>query len=50
MAVTGYGNASQSGSPHRIGQLQLFSEKRMRPVWRARGEIEANLDSRMRWE
>jgi acyl-homoserine-lactone acylase len=50
MAVTGYGNASQPGSRHRTDQLQLFSEKRMRPVWRTREEIEANLDSRMRWE
>jgi acyl-homoserine-lactone acylase len=50
MAVTGYGNASQPGSSHRTDQLQLFSEKRMRPVWRTREDIEANLDSRMRWE
>jgi acyl-homoserine-lactone acylase len=50
MAVTGYGNASQPGSPHRTDQLQLFSEKRMRPVWRTREDIEANLASRMRWE
>ncbi|MGD2122284.1 MAG: acylase [Gemmatimonadota bacterium] len=50
MAVTGYGNASQPGSSHRTDQLQLFSEKRMRPVWRTRREIEANLDSRIRWE
>ena len=50
MAVTGYGNASQAGSSHRTDQLRLFSEKKMRPVWRTREEIEANLRSRMRWE
>jgi acyl-homoserine-lactone acylase len=49
MAVTGYGNASQPGSPHRTDQLRLFSEKKMRPVWRTRKEIEANLRSRMSW-
>jgi acyl-homoserine-lactone acylase len=47
VAVQGYGNASQAGSPHRTDQLALFSEKRTRPVWRTRPEIEANLRSRM---
>ncbi len=47
--VLGYGNASQLGSPHRTDQLQLFSDKGMRPVWRSRGEIEANLKSRKFW-
>ncbi len=46
MAQMGYGNASQPGSPHRTDQLQLFSEKRMRPVWLTRGDVEANLSSR----
>ncbi|MDE2962564.1 MAG: acylase, partial [Acidobacteriota bacterium] len=41
-----YGNASQSASPHRGDQLVLFSRKQLRPVWRARREIEANLESR----
>lgn len=44
--MLGYGNASQPGSPHRTDQLQLFSDKEMRPVWRAREEIEANLRNR----
>ena len=42
MAVLGYGNASQAGSPHRTDQLALFSEKRMRPVLRTREEILAS--------
>jgi acyl-homoserine-lactone acylase len=48
-AMLGYGNASQPGSPHRTDQLQLFSEKAMRPVWRTREEIEANLEGRERF-
>jgi acyl-homoserine-lactone acylase len=41
-----YGNASQPGSPHLGDQLQLFSEKKMRQVWRSRDEIEAHLEAR----
>jgi acyl-homoserine-lactone acylase len=41
-----YGNSSQAGSPHNGDQLELFSRKEMRPVWRARKEIEAHLESR----
>jgi acyl-homoserine-lactone acylase len=48
-AVLGYGNASQPGSPHRTDQLELFSTKRMRPVWRARSEIEEHLKGRTRF-
>lgn len=47
--VLGYGNASQPGSPHRTDQLKLFSDKMMRPVWRSRVEIEANLKTRKLW-
>ncbi|HEX6370276.1 MAG TPA: acylase [Longimicrobium sp.] len=45
-AVLGYGNASQPGSPHSGDQLRLIAEKRMRPSWRTRAEVEANLESR----
>ena len=45
-ALLSYGNASQSGSPHRGDQLALLSRKQLRPVWRDRREIEANLESR----
>ncbi len=45
-ALLSYGNASQPDSPYRGDQLQLFSRKELRPVWRTREEIEANLASR----
>jgi acyl-homoserine-lactone acylase len=48
-AVLGYGNASQPGSPHRTDQLELFSTKRLRPVWRTRSEIEEHLSGRTRF-
>ena len=41
-----YGNASQPGTPHRTDQLPLFSRKELRPVWRRREEIEANLEAK----
>ena len=44
--VLSYGNASQPGSPHNGDQLRLIAEQRMRPSWRTRAEIEANLESR----
>jgi len=40
------GNATQHGSPHRTDQLRLFSDKRLRPVWRTRDEIRANVETR----
>lgn len=49
-AVLSYGNASQPGSPHIGDQLRLIAEKRMRPVWRTRADVEANLESRTRIE
>jgi acyl-homoserine-lactone acylase len=48
MALLNYGNASQPGSPHRTDQLPLFSEKRLRPVWRTRAELERHLEQRER--
>ena len=45
-ALIGYGNASQPGSPHRTDQLELFARKELRPVWRTRAEIMANLGER----
>lgn len=42
------GNASRAGSPHRTDQLALFSAKQLKPVWRTRAEILANLKSRER--
>jgi acyl-homoserine-lactone acylase len=43
MALLPYGNASQPGSPHRTDQLALYAAKRLRPVWRLRTDVEANL-------
>jgi len=45
-ALLTYGNASQPGSPHRTDQLELYSKKEYRPVWRTKREIEANLERR----
>lgn len=41
-----YGNASRPGSPHIVDQLPLFAEKALRPAWRDRRSIEANLSRR----
>jgi acyl-homoserine-lactone acylase len=46
MAVLGYGNSSQPGSPHLSDQLQFLARKELRPVWRTREEIEAHLSVR----
>jgi acyl-homoserine-lactone acylase len=37
------GNASQPGSPHLADQLERSAQGLLRPVWRDRTEIEANL-------
>jgi acyl-homoserine-lactone acylase len=49
MTQLGYGNASRTGSPHRTDQLTLFAEKRLKPAWRTRAEIEAHLEKRERF-
>ena len=41
-----YGNATQPHSAHVGDQLELFSRKEFRPVWRMRSEVEANLETR----
>lgn len=46
MAIIGYGNATQPNSPHRSDQLQLFADKKLRPIWRTRQEINAHLTER----
>lgn len=45
-ALLGYGNWSRAGSKHVTDQLPLASMKQMRPILRARTDIEANLESR----
>jgi len=42
-SLLGYGNASQPGSPHRTDQMRLYSDKSLRPVWRTKAEVRANL-------
>jgi len=41
-----YGNWSKKGSTHVEDQLPLASRKEMRPMWRLKKDIEANLESR----
>lgn len=41
-----YGNATQPGSPHVGDPLELFACNEMRPVWRSRSDIEADLELR----
>jgi acyl-homoserine-lactone acylase len=43
MSLITYGNASRAASPHRTDQLPLFAQQQLKPVWRARVEIEQNL-------
>jgi len=45
-ALLNYGNWSKQGSKHVEDQLPLASRKELRPVWRDRKDIEANLESR----
>jgi acyl-homoserine-lactone acylase len=45
-ALLSYSNWSKPGSPHSQDQTPLMSKKEMRPVWRTRAEVEANLESR----
>ena len=43
-SLLSYGNASDPASQHDGDQTQLYAQKRLRPVWRTRAEIEANLE------
>ncbi|HEX2340948.1 MAG TPA: acylase [Vicinamibacterales bacterium] len=40
------GNWSQPGSPHNADQLALFAEKRLKPAWRLRADVEKHLERR----
>ena len=46
MALIGYGNSTQPGSPHLTDQLPFVSRKELRPVWRSYKEVEAHLEAR----
>jgi acyl-homoserine-lactone acylase len=41
--VLGYGNFSQPGSPHRIDQLQLYSDKKLRPILFYKHDVDKNV-------
>jgi acyl-homoserine lactone acylase PvdQ len=45
-SLIAYGNASQPGSPHVGDQLELFAKKQLKPVWRTRPDVEANLEKK----
>lgn len=45
-SIVGVGNASRAGSSHRTDQLERLSRKELKPVWRTRAEITANLEMR----
>jgi acyl-homoserine-lactone acylase len=49
-ALLGYGNGSKEGSKHIEDQVPLASRKELRPVWRSRKDIEANLEIRKLWK
>ncbi len=44
-----YGNSSQPDSPHQTDQLPYLARKELRTPWRKRAEIEANLESKVRF-
>jgi acyl-homoserine-lactone acylase len=46
MVLMTYGNSSQPGSIHVGDQLRLAARNQLRPAWRTRAEIEANLEFR----
>jgi acyl-homoserine-lactone acylase len=45
-ALVSYGNSSQPGSPHHEDQLLLLSQKKLRPVYRLRSEVEQHVESK----
>jgi acyl-homoserine-lactone acylase len=40
MALTTYGNSTQPNSNNSDIQLKLFAQKKLRPIWRSRQEVE----------
>lgn len=47
--VLGYGNFSQPFSSHRIDQLQLYSDKKLRPILFYRNDVESNVVERTKF-
>ncbi|MCP4149094.1 MAG: acylase [bacterium] len=46
MSLMALGNATQPDSKHRYDQLELMSQKKLRPVWLTRKEIEKHLEKK----
>jgi acyl-homoserine-lactone acylase len=49
IGITTYGESTQPGSKHRGDQLQLLSEKKLRPFWRTRGELIGHIEATSRF-
>ncbi len=43
-----YGNVNRPKSPHYADQAELFTQRRLKPVWRTRAQVEANLSRKYR--
>ena len=46
VVLLGYGNATQPGNKHNGDQLEMMSEKKMRPALFYRNDVEKNIDKR----
>lgn len=44
--LMGYGDSSQPGSKHLEDQVPFLEKKQLRPCWRTRAEVEANLEKK----
>ena len=49
MGLLSYGESSQPGSGHRGDQLGLLSQKKLRPIWLTRTEVEEHEEARKRF-
>ena len=49
MGLLSYGESSQPGSTHRGDQLELLSQKKLRPIWLTRPEVDAHAEARRRF-
>lgn len=50
MALVSYGNSSHPGSPHHEDQLPLLNQKKLRPVYLLRQEVEQHVESKDTFE
>jgi len=49
MGLVTYGESSQPGSKHNGDELQLLSNKQLRPLWRTRAEVEQHMEERKKF-